>query len=310
MLRIFRTIHRNVEEIDTIEDGCWIALTDPTARELFTVTSELGIEVDALRAPLDEEERARIEVEDHYTSMIFDIPTTEERNDKEYYITIPVGIFITKEHIVTVCLEDTPILEAFMDGRVRNCWTNRRTRFMLQILNRTVNVYLQYLRMIDKKSDEFAEKMHETTENQALIDMLELEKSLVYISTSLRSNDIVLERLKKVSTFKFFQEDEELLEDVLIDHRQALEMADIYDSVLSGTMDAYASVISNNMNIVMKVLTIISIVMAVPTLIASAWGMNVPVPLAYHPQGFLLLCIISVVLSALCLFVLNKFDML
>lgn len=310
MIRIFRTHNRTVEQIDTIEEGCWIALTDPTARELFSVTSELGIEMDALRAPLDEEEGARIEVEDDYTMMIFDIPTVEERNDREYYITIPCGIFITSDHIVTVCLEDTAILDSFMDGRVRNFWTNRRTRFMLQILNRSVTVYLQYLRMIDKKSDEFAEKMHETTENQALIDMLELQKSLVYISTSLRSNDIILERLRKVNTLKFFQADEELLEDVLIDHKQAMEMADIYDSILSGTMDSYAAVISNNMNIVMKVLTIISIVMAVPTLIASAWGMNVPVPLAYHPHGFLILCIISVLLSILCLVILQKKDML
>ncbi len=310
MLRIFQTVKRKVVEIDTIEEGCWIALTDPTARELFRVTSEIGIDMDALRAPLDEEERARIEVEDYYTSMIFDIPTIEERNEKNYYMTIPCGVYITEDHIVTVCLEDNAILKSFMEGKVRNFWTNRRTRFMLQILNRAVTVYLQYLRMIDKKSDEFAEKMHETTENQALVDMLELQKSLVYISTSLRSNDVVLERLRKIKTLKFFQEDEELLEDVVIDHKQALEMADIYDSVLSGTMDAYASVISNNMNIVMKVLTIISIVMAVPTLIASAWGMNVPVPLAEHTHGFLLLCIASAVLSGFCLLILKKLDML
>jgi magnesium transporter len=286
-----------IQQIEEAYEGCWIALTAPTAAELLETAGHYHIDLDHLRAPLDEEERSRIEVEDDYTMIIVDIPITEERKEKEYYVTIPCGIIITKDNIFTICLEDTPILEGFMDGRVRNFWTYRKTRFFLQILNRNAAMYLQYLRMIDKKSDEVEKKLHISTKNQELIDLLELEKSLVYFTTSLRSNEVVLERMLKIEAIRKYPEDEELLGDVIIENKQAIEMADIYSNILSGTMDAYASVISNNLNIVMKVLAVITIIMSIPTMIASFWGMNVPVPLADNPHGFAILLGLSAVLT-------------
>ena len=157
MVRYFRTIDGNIQQIEDAQEGCWVAMTNPSASEVFAIANKYGIEVDHLRAPLDEEERSRLEVEDNYTLILVDIPVIEERNDKEWYGTIPLAIIITKERIFTVCLEDTPVLTAFMDGRVRNFYTYMKTRFILQILYKNATMFLHYLRIIYKKSD-FVEK--------------------------------------------------------------------------------------------------------------------------------------------------------
>ena len=299
MVNYYRTMDHQMNEISEVIEGSWISLIHPTAAELVQVSRDYKIDLDHLKAPLDEEERSRIEVEDDYTLIIVDIPVTEERKEKEYFLTIPCGIILTNEVIITVCLMETPVLTDFRDGRVRNFWTFKRTRFILQILYRNASLYLQYLRSIDKKSDEVEKQLHISTKNQELIELLELEKSLVYFSTSLRGNELVLEKLLKIEKIKQYPEDEELLDDVIIENKQAIEMADIYSNILSGTMGAYASVISNNLNIVMKVLAVITIVMSLPTMIASFWGMNVPVPLADSPHGFAVLVIASLILTVI-----------
>lgn len=275
MIKIFRTIDGAIHQVNEAQEGCWIALVDPTATEILDIANEYNIEVDDLRAPLDEEERSRIEVEDNYTMILVDIPVIEERNDKDWYGTIPMSIIVTDEIIFTVCLEDTPVLSAFMDGRVRNFFTYKKTRFILQILYKNATMFLHYLRIIDKKSEVVEKKLHLSTKNQELIELLELEKSLVYFTTSLRSNEVVLEKLLKTEGIKHYPEDTELLEDVIIENKQAIEMANIYSGILSGMMDAFASVISNNLNIVMKFLATVTIVMSIPTMIFSAYGMNV-----------------------------------
>lgn len=295
-----------LNEISEVIEGSWISLIHPTAAELVQISREHKIDLDHLKAPLDEEERSRIEVEDDYTLIIVDIPVTEERKEKEYFLTIPCGIILTNEVIITVCLMETPVLMDFRDGRVRNFWTFKRTRFILQILYRNASLYLQYLRSIDKKSDEVEKQLHISTKNQELIELLELEKSLVYFSTSLRGNELVLEKLLKIEKIKQYPEDEELLDDVIIENKQAIEMSDIYSNILSGTMDAYASVISNNLNIVMKILAVITIVMSIPTMIASFWGMNVPVPLSGSPNGFAILVIASLILTVIGGIILGK----
>ena len=262
-----------------------------------------------MRAPLDEEERSRIEVEDNYTLILVDVPMIEERNEKDWYGTIPLGIIITDKMIFTICLEDTQVLTRFMEGRVRNFFTYMKTRFILQILYRNASMYLRYLRIIDKKSAQVEEKLHLSTRNQELIELLELEKSLVYFTTSLRSNEVVLEKLLKVESIKKYPEDTELLEDVIIENKQAIEMANIYSGILSGMMDAFASVISNNLNIVMKVLAIITIVMSIPTIVFSAYGMNVNssgMPFADNPWGFLIIILFSVAISIIAALILSK----
>ena len=309
MVRIFKTIDGSIHQIQEAQDGCWIALTNPTATEIFEISEQFEIEVDDLRAPLDEEERSRIEVEDNYTLILVDVPMIEERKEKDWYGTIPLGIIITDKMIFTICLEDTQVLTRFMEGRVRNFFTYMKTRFILQILYRNASMYLRYLRIIDKKSAQVEEKLHLSTRNQELIELLELEKSLVYFTTSLRSNEVVLEKLLKVESIKKYPEDTELLEDVIIENKQAIEMANIYSGILSGMMDAFASVISNNLNIVMKVLAIITIVMSIPTIVFSAYGMNVNsagMPFADNPWGFLIIILFSVAISIIAALILSK----
>lgn len=311
MVRIFKTVDGAIHQIEDALEGCWIALTNPTATEIFELSEKFQIEVDDLRAPLDEEERSRIEVEDSYTMILVDVPIIEERNEKDWYGTIPLGIIVTDSMIITVCLEDTQVLTRFMEGRVRNFYTYMKTRFILQILYRNASMYLRYLRIIDKKSEQVEEKLHVSTRNQELIELLELEKSLVYFTTSLRSNEMVLEKLLKVESIKQYPEDTELLEDVIIENKQAIEMANIYSGILSGMMDAFASVISNNLNIVMKVLAIITIVMSIPTIVFSAYGMNVNtagMPFASSPWGFLIVILLSVFISLVAALILSRKD--
>ena len=252
MIRIFKTEDGAMHEKEEMQPGCWIALTNPTASEIIDIADTYQIDSDHLRAPLDEEERSRIEVEDEYTLILVDIPSIEERNGKDWFVTIPLAIITTKDVLITVCLEETPVLTSFMDGRVRDFHTFMKTRFILQILYKNATQFLQYLRIIDKKSEVIERKLHQSQKNEELIELLELEKSLVYFTTSLRSNEVVLEKLLRIEKIKKYPEDTDLLEDVIVENKQAIEMANIYSGILSGTMDAFASVISNNLNIVMK----------------------------------------------------------
>lgn len=310
MIQIFMTFDDGIHRIDEIKEGCWISLTDPSATELLEISEKCHIEVADLRAPLDEEERSRIEVEEDYSLILVDIPTVEQKNDKDRYITIPLGIILTKKVLITACLEETPILKSFIDGRVRSFFTYKKTRFILQILYKNATVYLQYLRIIDRKSEEIEEKLHISTKNRELIELYELEKSLVYFTTSLRSNEVVLEKLLKSDNIKKYPEDTELLEDVIIENKQAIEMSNIYNTTLSGTIDAFASIISNNLNIVMKFLTTVTIVLSIPTMIFSLYGMNfINIPLGSSPYGFYIVTIGTLALTGLLAFILAKKDL-
>lgn len=312
MVRIFKTEEGVVRQIEEIESGCWVALTDPTATEILEVAERFGIDPDDVKAPLDEEERSRIESEDTYSLIVVDIPLIEERNEKDWYVTIPMGIIMTEEAIVTVCLEDTPVLTAFMDGRVRDFHTHMKSRFILQILYKNASLYLQYLRIIDKKSEVVERELHKSQRNQELIELLELEKSLVYFTTSLRSNEMVLEKLLRSEKIKKYPEDTDLLEDVITENKQAIEMANIYSGILSGTMGTVASVISNNLNIVMKFLATVTIVMSIPTMVASFYGMNVNscgMPFANSPYGFWIVLGLTLILSLVVAYIFNKKDL-
>ena len=289
-----------------------MAMTNPTAEELHEVATRYDIDATDMRAPLDEEERSRIDVEDNYTLILVDIPTIEERNEKDWYGTIPLSIVLCNDTIITVCLEDTPVLTAFMDGRVRNFYTHMKTRFIFQILYRNATLYLNYLRIIDRRSDSIEQKLHEATRNKELIELLELEKSLVFFTTSLKANEIVLEKLLKFSAIKKYPEDEDLIEDVIVENKQAIEMANIYSGILNGTMDTFASVISNNQNSVMKFLTTITIVLSIPTMIASFYGMNVKsfsMPFADSEWGFPIVIGISLIISLIIAFIFRKKDL-
>ncbi|NLO08369.1 MAG: magnesium transporter CorA family protein [Clostridiales bacterium] len=307
MIEIFKTVEGVLQTMDEISEGCWIAMTNPLATELLDISERTKIDINHLRAPLDEEERARIEVEDEYTIIVVDIPTLEKGHGKDRYVTIPLGIIVSKDYLITVCLEETPILKYFLDGRVRDFYTYKKTRFILQILYRNASTFLQNLRTIDRKSDEIERKLHISTQNSELIDLLELEKSLVYFTTSLRSNEVVLEKMLKIDSIKRYPEDEDLLEDVIIENKQAIEMANIYSGILSGTMDAFASIISNNQNLVMKFLAAITIVLSIPTMIASFYGMNfVKIPGGDTPYGFIIVTVGALVITVITVLIFRK----
>ncbi len=302
MIKIFAAEDNRIDELDRIQPGSWVALTNPTQDELDRVKAVTKIDMDALKAALDEEERSRIEAEDEYSMVIADIPVIEEDEETVSYFTIPMSVITTDNYIVTVCLRETPILTAFMHGRVKNFYTRMKTRFIFQILYRNASLFLQYLRSIERRSELIEKKLGETATNDEIIQLLELEKSLLYFTTSLKSNEIVLEKLLKTDAIKKYPEDTDLLEDVIIENKQAIEMAGIYTGILSDTRDAFASVSSNNLNNVMRFLAVVTIVMSIPTMIFSAYGMNLNsrgMPFADTPWGFAIIIAICLIVSVL-----------
>lgn len=282
-------------QIDNFEKGAWINLINPTEEEINTIVKNTGILLDFIRYPLDEEERPHIEFEDNQLLVVISVPIIQ--NAEVMYDTIPLGIIHSENYLVTICLHDLNLIQDFYQKKIKGLATYKKTRFLLQILYKNSLLYLNYLRQIDKKSTEIELELHKSVRNKELIALLNQEKALVYFTTSLRSNEIVLEKLLRGKFVKMYEEDEDLLEDVIIENKQAIEMADIYSNILSGTMDAFASLISNNLNIVMKFLAIVTIILALPTMVASFFGMNFDLPFQNSPYGFAIAVGISVLLS-------------
>lgn len=309
MINIYKTVEGSLEELKEFQDGAWVNIINPTKEELDTVHSKLGIDMDFLLAPLDDEESSRIERENNQIFILVDIPMVEEDQGSYVYYTFPLGIILTNKTIVTICLKENALIDQFIDNRVKAFFTYKKNRFVLQLLYRMAARYLLYLKQIDKMSNEIERRLHRSTKNKELIQLLDLEKSLVYFSTSLRANEIVMEKLLKTDALKLYPEDEDLLEDVIIENKQAIEMANIYSNILSGMMDAFASVISNNLNIVMKVLTSITIVLSIPTMLSSFYGMNVGLPLQDSPFAFLAIIGSSVILSTIAIIALTRNNM-
>ena len=296
MRRIFKTVEDHLIECTTLEKGCWVHLQNPTKEEIDGLNTRFALDPTYLAAALDEEESARIENDGDQTLIIVDIPYVESEGSGYIYSTIPMGIVLVDEIIITVCTRETPIIADFTEERVRNFWTFKRTRFILQLLYRNASRFLAYLKQIDKASMHVQDQLEKSSRNQELLQMMKLEKSLVFFSTSLKGNELVMEKLlRQESIMKRFPEDTDLLEDVIIENKQAIEMCAIYRDIMSGTMDAFASIISNNLNITMKVLTSLTVVMAVPTIISSLWGMNVAVPFSQSSAGFWIVMGISVI---------------
>ncbi|MCI8412976.1 MAG: magnesium transporter CorA family protein [Clostridia bacterium] len=300
------TQSRELKKSDGIEKGCWINLENPSDQELEEVARITGVGEDLLKAALDEEERARIETDDGNTLIIVDIPIIDDRSDWYVYSTLPMGIITTPEYFITVCLRDTTVLGDFVKGRVRNFDVNKRTRFIYQILYLNAIKFLHCLKQIDKTSMRVQQSLHRSMKNKELIQLLDLEKALVYFSTSLNSNQIVIDRLQAINAIKHYEEDNDILDDVIVENKQAIEMATIYRDIMSGTMDAFASVISNNQNIVMKFLAAITIILTIPTIVASIWGMNVGVPFAGTVWGFWVVIGIIVAITVPVLIIMIK----
>ncbi len=301
MLRIYRSDNGVLALAPQIERHCWICLTSPTEEELQYIQEKLRIFPDFLRYPLDEEEIPRIELEEDQLLIILRAPDPRTEEGFIRYETIPIGIILTEEAIVTICLKENPLFEEFLlaANRIKDFTLKNPVIFLFHLFYCIASMYLRFLRLIDKLITEYERQLYRSLRNKELLKLLNIEKSLVYFNTALRANDIVLTRLQSGRFLRLTEDDLEKLEDVQIENRQAIEMAKIFSDILSGTMDAYASVISNNLNVVMKFLTAVTIVLTLPNLVASIYGMNIPLPLQNSPYAFAILMGFSFVLSAL-----------
>lgn len=280
----------------------WVSLINPDDREIEKISSLTGIAEENIKAALDEEERARIDKEDDCVMILLDVPLIEEDPENDYYTygTIPMSIIHKDNYLVTVCLKENSVVNDFKYGRVKNVETHKSTRLTFQLLYAVSTKYLYYLRLINKASQRLQSTLEKSMKNNAILEMLDLQKSLVYFSTSISANDAVIEKLNKQSYLKKYDEDQDVIEDASIENKQAAEMCSIYREIMNGTMEAYGTIISNNVNDIMKFLTALTLVISVPTLVASLFGMNlggIPWNSNNTPWGFGVVCAISFVLA-------------
>ena len=308
MIAYYKTVNGRVRQQEDFEEGCWINVVNPDEREINSLIHQFSLEQDFIRAALDEEESSRIEAEDGNTLIILDAPVAERQDDEIAYYTLPLGILLTSSCVITVSLRENAILSEFAEGVVKGVQTNLKTQFVLRLMLRVAQRFLQFLKQIDKLSSSLEKQLRKSMKNKELINLLDVEKSLVYFSTSLKADETTLEKLMRGKYIKLYEDDQDLLEDVLIEIKQSIEMSSIYLNILSGTMDAFASVISNNLNIVMKALASVTIVISVPNIIAGFYGMNVEgLPLT---QFFWFPVLLSGIVMAAVAFFLHKRDMM
>ena len=314
MLKIYNTDIQtgNLEEIKEFQKGSWINLVNPSEAEIKKVCENVKIEEDFIRDALDFEEKARIDEEEDDNTILFvvDVPIIEKHEENEMYTTMPLGMIVVRDDFfITVSLRKNRVIEDFEKRKIRNFQTYKKSRFIFQILYLNSSYYLTHLKQINKETEIAEYILKNSMKNKELLKLLNLEKSLVYFTTSLKSNELVMEKTMRGKIIKLYDDDEDILEDAITENRQAIEMAKIYSDILNGTMDAYASIISNNLNGVMKTLTSITIVLAVPTMISSFWGMNVKLPFENNPFGFAIMILFAVVTTLLVTWWLKKRDM-
>ena len=314
MIKIFKNELDNevVKKIDKIEDNCWINLINPTSEEIKLVVDTLQIEEDLITKVLDEEELPRIEKTDNATLIVVDGPFMEDTHLKNKYTTYPLGIIVCNDlHIITVSLKEFSVLKDFERGKVKTFYTYKKSRFLIQLLLRTASSYLRALNLVNADIHKREKVLYHSTSNKQLVELLDIEKTLVYFITSLKANDVVLDKLSKGNIITLYEEDVELLEDTMIENRQGIEMCTIYKEILSSITDTYATIVSNNLNVVMKFLAGITIVLSIPTMISSFLGMNVPLgSLESNNYAFSIICIISFLLAIIIAWMLKKRDML
>ncbi len=287
MVKFYKTIDGTVTEIEKAEQGCWISVIAPTEEEIRYIIEAYSLDAGFVRSSLDEEESSRIEAEEDQTLVIVDYAIAEtDTQNAILYSTLPMGIILTQTNVVTISSKENIVLSEMSGGVVKNLQTHLKTRFLLTILLRIAAKYLQYLKQIDKITSFLEKHIDKSMKNKELIQLLDLEKSLVYFSTSLKANEITLEKILRGRVIKLYEDDQDILEDVLIEIKQAIEMADIYSNILSRMVDAFGAVTSNNLNLVIKRLTIITILVTIPPIVYGFYGMNVddlPIPHTWFP---------------------------
>ena len=309
MISLYKTDNGIIQEVSHFSSDIWVKMVSPSHEETNQISQKYNIDLDHMKAALDNDESARIEIEDDYTLILVDIPVAEKRGEYNEYTTVPLGIILTEDAIITVCARDTQILKSFVQKKMKDFSTKKRIRFLYQILFNIATQFQTDLRKIDKKRTEMERHITDITEDRELIELHELESNLVYFATSLRANGLILERLTRYTRIKQYPEDKELLEDVIIENKQAIEMTQIYRDIINGTRELMSTVINNRLNNVMKYLASITIVMAIPTIISGLFGMNVlgeGIPFAGSPWGFGIICGITFLLCVIAVVVLKK----
>ncbi len=313
MLNFYKTDSGIVREKDAIDAGVWVQLIAPTHEECLKVATEMNADVADVEAALDIEEGSRIQLEDNYTLIIVDVPVVRTEDDAQNYTTIPLGMILTRENIVTICSEQTLVFAPFLNSQIRNFSTEETLRFVFQILYRVATLYQYDLRMIDRRRHNIEERIEGKTGNEDLLMLYGLDTTLVYFTTSLQANRTVIDKLRRYKRFEQTDEDQELLEDVIVENAQAVEMCSVYLNIVNGTRELMSSVINNRLSNTMKLLTSVTIVLAIPTMISGLYGMNVNtewVPLASTQFGFAIICLIILVVCAITVWFLHKKDML
>ncbi len=314
MFRIYKSENGLLVSAERPSPNTWVCLLSPTEEEISYIEQKFQILPEFLRYPLDEEERPRIEKEGQQILIILRVPDIVSRGLFIKYETIPLGIILTEENIITVCLKDHPIFEEFITLANKSKTFNlaKPVYFILNFMLAVTSLYIKLLRQIDRTLEEYEEEIFRSIENEEILKMLSIEKTLTYFNTSLQGNDTVLIKIQSGRYIRLTEEEMELLEDVQIENRQAIEMTKVFLNIVAGTMDAYTSVINNNLNLIMKLLAGIAIILSIPTIIYSMYGMNIPLPFQElppfkgSPHAFYLVNIITIFLCFLLFFVLRK----
>jgi len=306
MITILRWSENRFVQADKIERHCLINVISPEKDELEKLTREMLIPPDFLTDPLDIDERSRIETENGFLLIVLRLPKYNEGSEIPF-TTFPAGIILTKDDTI-VLISSSNIMDILnlSDSRLKGVAEGKRSSVILHIFLKTALLYLRYLKEINRQTGEIENELQKSTKNKELIKLLNVEKSLVFFTTSLKSNELMMERLMKTELLKLTADDRDKLEDVLIDNRQAIDMSNIYSNILSGMMDAFASVISNNLNVVMKILTSITIILMIPTLAASIYGMNIELPFQHLPHAFYIITGISFLALLVCILIFRK----
>ncbi|HUX11538.1 MAG TPA: magnesium transporter CorA family protein [Spirochaetia bacterium] len=297
MITMWKQDGKGLVRTGILERNCWIQVTAPTPLEIETIQREYHIEPDVITDILDMDERSRSERGDDYLLLIVRVPIHDASAEVPYQ-TMPLGIILVSDLIITISVREADVLRDFTQNRIRNIDVRNRPSFIMNMFLRLAVHFLGHLKDINRQSGSVEFELQKSIRNNELIRLLSLEKSLVFFTTSLKSNELLIEKVQKTGLVRLSEDEMDLLEDVMTENKQAIEMANIYSNILSGMMDAFASVISNNLNVVMKRLTTISIVLMIPTLIASVYGMNVGLPFQHSPFAFLGVMILSVAASA------------
>jgi magnesium transporter len=306
MLTIYKTTEQGLEQLDSMANGAWIKAVDPTPEEIQQLVT-WGIEADYINYSLDLDEMPRIERDENYTFILIRIPHRQPESDIPY-ITIPLGIMIKGNIIVTICRYDKEMFKVLANGKYRLLKTGKRYRFALYIFLETATRYLAHLREINRMTESIEDQLQKSTRNREVLELLKYQKSLTYFATALRSNEVMMERVQRTQIFNYYEEDQDLLEDVLTENQQAIQMTSINTEILSSMMDAFASIISNNVNSVMKVLAALTIIFNLPGIVAAFYGMNVALPGESHPLAFLVVIGISLALTSIATFIFYKRD--